>query len=272
MVVAFQRIAASFHRGVLATAGACLAALLSTVPASASTLAHTYRFDSSRATLTPDPLHRAAGSMQLTAGDLPRTWESGAAEIPYDLVTFLVPRGSQLVGLRARALGEHALAEAVQLAAAEAKTNDEGASVAPAATSEWAASIANAAPIAGLESAASLYPPARAVAAGGGALHGYQLLSVRVYPLHYDAAGRRVLVDERIDLELDLAPGGALPLQRERYSAPIEAAARASLARLVCNPEALDGYDRRIGTLVEKGHGASIRAPHRASRVATSTW
>src|SRR2546422_4017480 len=66
-------------------------------PARALTLHHTYRFEPARLELVDTGAGKA-----LRASGLPRTWELGQPEIPYDVVTLLVPQGSRLVGLRAR--------------------------------------------------------------------------------------------------------------------------------------------------------------------------
>ena len=68
--------------------GVCLA-VTAAAPAAASTLRHVYRLEERV------EVHGA----ELRAGALPRTWERGRPEIPYDVVTFLVsPRASWVVG------------------------------------------------------------------------------------------------------------------------------------------------------------------------------
>jgi hypothetical protein len=101
----------------------------------------------------------------------------------------------------------------------------------------------------------SSYPALRAEIAGDGALHGYRFVNVRVHPVRWEAAGGRVWAAERVDLELELAPGGTLPIERERWRPELETNARASLERMVANKAALDGYERRIGALVERPPG-----------------
>lgn len=211
--------------------------------ADASTLRHVYRFDPARLQLGGEPAAPA-----LLAGDLPRTWELGQPELPYEILTFVVPRGSRAVAIRARTLGDHLYLDGVQLAAAaELVDTDGGRAQPPAPQAVGAHALASA--------GTAAYPPVFAEIAGDGALHGYQLLSVRVYPVRYEAALGRVWAADGIDLEVDLAPGGRLPIERERFSAAIETAALATLNRLAANPTALLNYDRRIGLLVEPTRG-----------------
>src|SRR5262249_10329117 len=108
------------------------------------------------------------------------------------------------------------------------------------------------APPAGKASATDVYPEVTALPAGGGAWHGYQLASVRVYPVRYAHAARRLSVATSVDLTLDLEPGAAMPLQRARFRPDLDADAARELERRVVNPEAILGYDRRLGQRVEK--------------------
>src|SRR3989442_8026734 len=106
----------------------CAAALLlaGAGDASALTLHHVYRFDASRLQLGPSGTGRT-----LRAAGMPHTWERGEPEVPYDIVTLLVPRGSRLVGLRARVLAERVVAEGVSLRPASPIENDAGQVVQP---------------------------------------------------------------------------------------------------------------------------------------------
>ncbi len=227
---------------LLAAAGTVQAAVAR--PEAARTLRYAARFDAAAL-----DLGQAFERHELHAGTLARTWERGAAELPYQTLTFLVARGSRLVGLRAQAAGEPLVVNGITLAPA-APMADENGNAIQAPLPRPADTLSDA-----VAASSELYPAAFAEPAGTGMLHGYQLLSVRVYPVHYDAAHARVLIHSRIDLELDLAPGGAEPVARERFSGALEASARATLKTLVANPEALESYDRRIGILVEQPGG-----------------
>jgi hypothetical protein len=210
----------------------------SATDAIALTLRHAYRYD-------PGAIALAADGTRLVqrGGGLPTTWELGQPELPYDLVTLLVPAGSRFIGLRAHAAPEDVVATGARLAPAAPIVDDMGKVKLPPSV----------APPSGP------YPARRAAFAGGGSLHGYQLLSVRVYPVRYEPASGSVLAARRVDLEIDLAPGGGVPLQRERYSPGIEAQAQRTLARLVANPEAIAPYERRIGVRVEKAATGGFR-------------
>jgi len=229
-------------RWVRAFGLAAVVALAFSGPVTAATLKHSFRFDSGRI-----QLDGPADARGVEVAGWARTWEQGAPEIPYETLTFLVPQGARLVGLRAQASGEVVVATASRLRAAAPMVNDDGAWLTPRAAKAIDPTAATA--------AAGSYPPALAEFSGQGALHGYQLLSVRVYPLRWDAAAGTLRAAERIDLEIDTAPGGAPPVQRERYSPAIEALARRTLERMVANPQALDGYGRRIGVRVEADAG-----------------
>jgi len=201
-----------------------------------TTQRHTYRFDTSRVSVTD------AGSRIAVQGDaLPSTWEAGRPELPYDIVTFLVPMGSRLVSVRAQATQEVTLATGTRLRPAAAIVDDAGRPKSPPQP--------RAAPR-GAGAASATTPLAEF--AGTGALHGYQLLSLRVYPVRYDEATGTVTAARGIELELDLESGGAIPLQRQRYSPAIETRAQRMLAGLVANPEDIAPYDRRLGVRVEK--------------------
>jgi hypothetical protein len=210
--------------------------------ANAATLQHTVHFDAGRIRL-----EGAADARGVEVPGLSRTWDRGAPELPFELVTLVVPQGSQLVGLRAHATGEVTVAAGIGMRAASTIFNDDGAALEPRVAKPVDA-LAAVAPRAA-------YPAALAEFSSRGALHGYQLLSLRVYPVRWDAASGTLTAVERIDLELDLAAGGPLPLERERYSPGIEATARHTLERLVANPQALAAYERRIGVLVDKQEG-----------------
>jgi hypothetical protein len=223
-----------------AVASALGALAIGATSAPAFTLHHTYRFDPTSVQVTGP-----SGAATLRADALPHTWELAQPEIPYDIVTLLVPQGSRLVGLRVEPSAEVVLGRAT-LQSARPIANDEGQILQP--------KPARLAPEKGAL-AGALYPALQAEPAGGGALHGYQLVSVRVYPVRYDAATGRVLATPRLDLQLDLEPGGGKPVERERYSSDIEADARRTLEHLVANPEQIDAYERRIGLRVEKVPG-----------------
>jgi len=216
---------------VMAAATAIAAA---PAPATATTLHHVVRFDAGRIDLDAA---RRDGVVRVEGARAPVPTVDGAPALPAETVTFLVPRGSRLVAMRAQAVGERVLAQGISLQPAAPLVDEEGRPATPHGVRRQ-----------------SDTPAPRVVAAGGGAFHGYQLLSVHVYPVQWDAQRAQLRVAERIDLELDLEPGAdrTLPVERQRYSAAIEAEARTMLSRIVANPEALDGYERRIGVRVEK--------------------
>ncbi len=214
------------------------------LPVAAETLRHHYRFDAARLVVQSGvagasvAIRPAGPGIESLPGTLPATWDAGEPELPYEVVTFVVPRGSRVLEVRAEAGATITVAEGLEFAAAAAVLSETGVALAPKAAVTAAPS--------------SLYPAVAAQAAGGGALHGYQLASVRVYPVRWDAAQKRLQVTTDLDIEVTIAPGGALPLQRERYRPEIENLARHTLEHLVVNPAALDTYDRRIGVRVEK--------------------
>ena len=208
-----------------------------------TTLRHTYRFDASGLRIQQSPT-----GARIVAPGFAATWEADSPEIPFETLTFLVPRGTRGVAVRAVPRDDVVMAEAVQLRPAGAIEDTEGRWLDPSKARQAIPAGAAAAPY-------GTYPLLAAEIAGGGAVHGYQLLTVRVYPVHFEAASGRVRVTPAYDLEIDLESGGGLPLERQRYSAAIEADARRGLERLVANPEAIGGYDRRIGIRVDKGDG-----------------
>jgi hypothetical protein len=233
---------------VAAATALCLAgAAAAAPPAAAHTLRHAVRFEAGRI-----DLEAAEHDGSVRAAGLPQTRELGWPSLPYETCTFLVPRGSRLLALRARAVGDRAIASGLELQPALSLADETGRHTPPQAAR--LAATAGVAPggdiLAEATTTPGLYPAVLAAPAGSGALHGYQLLSVHVFPARWDTDGGRLVVAERIDLEIDLAPGGAAPIERERYSAALEAEARATLRRLVANPDDIDGYDRRIGVRV----------------------
>jgi hypothetical protein len=238
----------------VACAAALALVLAGTQAARAATVLHRVQhFDPDRFVLVRD-----LAGVRVDGGDLPTTWEAGQPELPYDVVTVLVPRGARVVRVGARAQDTVVLADGVDLAPAGAIQDSDGrfASPPPARLAAAAWSDANApAPRSMAEAGfdAALYPAVLAAPAGGGSLHGYSLASVRIYPLRWDAERRQVVLARTVHLAIEYDLGGALPLERRRYSPAIEARARRTLLRLVANPEALDGYDRRIGRRVEWG-------------------
>ncbi len=213
-----------------ALAGVAGTLLLVASNASALTLHHRQRFDASRL-----QIRDGEGGVSVTAQGLPRTWEAGQPELPYEVVTFLVPQGQRIGRIRVSVKAERLLRSGIQIEPAQPLFNAAGEVAQP--------------PPGFAKTATASYPPEAAVSAGGGAIHGYQLASVRVYPVRYEAGS--LFVHERLDLDIDLVANAAQPLERERFSPEIEAAARAQVASLVVNPEAIPGYGRRIGNLVE---------------------
>jgi hypothetical protein len=212
----------------LATA---IVATLVALPAGAQTLQHTYRFD--RASLQ---LHAAEGASTLSASKLPRTWERGRPEIPYDIVTFLVPAGTRVASVRAVRRNERVFLAGTPLQEASTRFTDTGDAVAPPEPRHAVKAVLS-------------YPALAAEPAGSGALAGYQLASVRVYPVR--RLEDRILVAEEIELEVELRHNASTALERKRFSADIESSAARQLRRLVVNPDAIDSYTRRVGQLVE---------------------
>jgi hypothetical protein len=214
--------------------------LLGASESSAIVLRHTYRFDPGRLKFA-----ESDGQIRLAAPGLPATWERGRPEIPYDVITFLVPRGARVVDVRAVRQMEHVLRAGAELAPAEPQRTDSGDLVEPPE------------PRGGAKTSGSpdSYPELAAEFAGAGTLQGYRLASVRVYPVR--ATGDRILVSVSVDLEVELVPDGApAPLDPQRYSAAIETSAAQAVRRLVVNPEALTGYARPTGIHVESArHG-----------------
>ena len=105
-------------------------------------------------------------------------------------------------------------------------------------------------------------PATRAEAAGHAALHGYQLITVRVHPVRFLPESGRVLLAPEVALTLDLTIQDSTPIERGRWSPEIEADAARQVASLVANPAALQGYERRLGQRVEDpGHFAPSDAP-----------
>ena len=221
---------------------AAVLALASSSDASAATQTHSVRFDSGQVVFDGP-----ADARGVTVAGWSRTWDHGAPEVPFQVLTFIVPQGERLTGLRAHAGGEVLLARDIQLRDAAPIENDAGELTPPREMAKLGASAAQGAP--------GTYPQALVEFSGQGALHGYQLLSVRVYPLRWNAGSRTLTAAERVDIEIETAPGGSRPVARERYSPAIEAIARRQLERLVVNPEAIDGYSRRIGIHVAKQEG-----------------
>jgi len=201
-----------------------LISLVSALPATATTLVHEYTFDPGTVT---------HGQDGVWAGTLPRTWIENEPEIPYDHVTLLVPRGAQVRSLQATRQDVTVLFEHLELPAAPPRTSESGQRVLPPARAESHKAIGSA-------SAAEVL--------GMGRLHGYQLLTVQVHPVEFDAVTGSVSVARRILLQIDLQDDTqAQPLTRERFRAEQETAFRQRIARLVDNPEALRTYQRPQG-------------------------
>ena len=170
---------------------------------------------------------------------LPTTWEQGLPELPYAVVTLLVPQGQRVAAVRVvGGAPPRVVGAAVTLQEAQPQRTDAGDLVLPRPPRLQA-------------SAAALYPALEAEPGGSGALHGYQLASLRLYPVRYEAGSGRILVRDRLDLDIDLEPTAPPCWQRQRYDAEVEAAAQRQVQQLVQNPEAVAGYQRRIGVLVE---------------------
>jgi len=231
--------------------GALGLALLAS-PGHALVLHHTLRYDAARFSVQGE-----ASAARIHAEGLLATWEAGQPELPYDVVTLLVPRGMRVRSVRTiLPAGEREMESDVTLAAAPPRLDTDGRPHSPPAPR---AAAAVSAPHA--DGIASL-PATRAEAAGRGALHGYHFVSVRVHPVRFVPESGRVLLAERIDLALDLVPDGEIALERERFSAGLEADARRQISRQVANPEALAGYARRIGVRVDDpGRFAPTDAP-----------
>ena len=150
------------------------------VQAQAVTLQHAYRFSArvsvAEGRLVTAPTHDSA--------TFPKAGAQGVLELLSETVTFLVPRGSQLAGVRGVAIGEHVVEEGVTLQLAT--------------------------PVAGATNPAPLVEPA-----GSGALHGYQMESVRVYPVRWDAGGE-ALERRRAHRPRDRSRSGRRPPHRPR--------------------------------------------------------
>ncbi len=215
-------------------------------------LHHTQRYDAARF-----EVRKSDGAAAIHAEGLSATWEAGQPDLPYDVVTLLVPRGMRVRSVSALLpAGERELAAGITLAAAQPRLDTDGRPHAPPAPR---AAAAVSSPHA--DGMASM-PATRAEAAGRGALHGYQFVSVRVHPVRFVPGSGRVMLAERIDLRLDLVPVDELPVERERFSAGLEADAHRLITNQVANPEALAGYERRIGVRVDDpGRFAPTDAP-----------
>lgn len=205
------------------------------------TLHHTYEFDPARVRVVGP-----AGAQSIAAPGLRKTWNRGEPELPYETLTFAVPPGATLTSIRAQAGGRVLLADAAKLAPSSPWASGEDRLLEPKPAIHSAR---------GTAAPAGDASEVLAEVCGSGALHGYQLLSVRVYPVQFEARTGRVTAIRQLDLDFQFTPGGARPMQRERYSAAIEAAALRTLQGLVANPEALLNYDRRIGAWTGKTGG-----------------
>ena len=221
----------------VAVGGLLLAVALSAQAAPGRVIQHTYRFDATRLVVRPG----AAGA-QVEAGDLVATWEAGEPQIPFDTVTLLVPQGSTVARVSARPAREHLAHEGLELSPASSVFDTDGNEHRPPPSR-----------LAGVAKAGEpgLYPRGLAESVGMGRLHGYQFVVLQVYPIRFESAAGRLWVADEIEIEVELTDGADAPLQRERYSAGIEATARQTLLARVGNPDVLDAYERRIGASVE---------------------
>ena len=194
----------------------------------AAPLQYVYEFDTSL-------LQRSEGALgaQLAAGGLQRTWFDGQPELPFDTVTLLVPQGSRIARLNAMPQDVVVYAQGLQLANARPSLTSEGQEVSPHTLPQT------------LKASAS-FPAVYAEPMGSAALHGYQLVHIRVYPVRYEASSGRVTVTTRMTLDIELESGGELPIQLLRHNATVENAARRQVAALIDNPEALDLYELPI--------------------------
>ena len=204
----------------------------------AEVVRHSVRFDASTVRLLDQ-----GGATAIHMGKASRTWDAGRPELPYVTVSLLVPRAERVVGLRAQAVGEQLVGDGLRLANAVPLVAEDGTLRLPAPERTRAAVAATMPQVHG-----GSYPALRAELAGDGALHGYRFVNVRVHPIRWEADTGRAWMAGRIDLELELAPSDVRSIERERWRPELEAAARATLEKLVANPEAIDGYDRRIGS------------------------
>lgn len=221
-------------RFAILAAGLLLFTALLGTQARAQTLRQIVRFDVSSLRVETT----AAGTALASPGN-PSTWEDGYPEIPYLVVTVLVPQGAQIQSVRATGAPPRALHPGLKLDPAVPQRTDAGDVVMPPAA-RWKL----------LDS--DLYPPVEAEPIGSGLLHGYRLASIRVYPLRYDLSQGGLQVRERLELEIELAPDPVTTLDRARFDAALEARAAQQVARLVANPDAIASYARRIGVLVER--------------------
>jgi hypothetical protein len=238
-------ITAAFARDSVRTALAglfflCLVALTSITPgnAQAEQIHYVYRFDTSS-------LQRSEGAQgtSLAAGSLQSSWIAGQPEMPFDTVTLLVPQGMRIARINAERMQESVYATDVHMALAGPRTTSEGDIVAPPDNNHHS------------KSGSAIYPSQSAEAMGSGVLHGYQLVNLRVYPVRYDAVANRLEVASQINLDIELEATNQQPLQRQRWNAKLEAAARRQVATLIDNREALSGYQRTVGRKVSSGAG-----------------
>jgi hypothetical protein len=199
----------------------------------AATLQYEYHFDSRQVILED------AATLGIRAGTLPRTWEKGQPEIPYDYITLLVPRGSRVTSLRSSRQSTATLLEGIPLPMATPRRTDAGQVVPPPESQD--------------PSKAAVAPAAEVM--GMGMLRGYQVLTIRVHPLAVEGDSNRVVFSPTIRLEIDLASDGAVPLQRERLRPQQERQDRRLIARLVDNPEALAQYELPATETVRTQHG-----------------
>lgn len=219
-----------------ATACALAWGALTVASLRAETIHHTHRFDTSRWSI--------AGSddaATLVAPGLSRTWQRDQPELPYTTLTFLIPQDAGVASVRLIRRQRRVLREGVRLNVAQARLTDTGEAVEPPEAP-------------GLSKAAGAPQVGIVEAAGSGILSGYKLASVRVYAMQYNASSQRVWAHDLVEFELQLRPETPPALERERYSAALERRALQQVQGLVANPEAVPGYRRRIGALVESTH------------------
>ncbi len=162
--------------------------------------------------------------------------EPGYPEVPFRVVSVLLPPGQTAADIRVTATAPRRSGTVLRPALVGPYTTDDGKVVEPA--SVFAES--------------GTYPDTRARLLGVGYSNGYAIASVAVYP--FELSGGELHRYERIDVVVTTRAEDTAPVVRERFREGFHEDMRARLEKLVVNPEMMDSY--AIGQyVVAKPHG-----------------
>ncbi len=162
--------------------------------------------------------------------------EPGYPELPFRVVSVLLPQGETAADLSVTASSPRRAGTALRPALVEPLTASDGGVVEPVSSF----------------TASGVFPEIRARLLGVGTLNGYAIATVAVYP--FELNGGELHTFERIEVVLTTRPQDTAPVVRERFREGFLEGMRARLEKMVVNPELIDSYS--LGQhIVPKPHG-----------------